>query len=438
VKTCIIALEQPTTKTQANAVAIDITDEFDLLHAYRKTSNSVQRKAEIYQIYELINELMMELALGLYQPGRYRCFVVKEPKMREIFAPSFRDRLVHHLIVDRLMPLVDRRLIFDSYANRPVKGAHHAVRRLQDFMRRLPPTAYYMQCDIAAYFTSIDRTVLQRLVFWHIERLPEIDSDERRFMCEIIAKILGQNPSDQPIFTGNRQLLHLIPKHKSLFHTAPHVGMPIGLLTSQFFSNIYLNELDRFVKHHLKAKHYLRYVDDFVLLHECPEQLNRWKTEISSFLEQELALKLHPKKTLIQPLHRGCDYLGYIVRAHSLQVRNRAIKALRRRLYFYNHLIDPKNFPHLNPPPNNRYGRDVRSGAIRAPMLPTVGLLQNMMQVINSYYGAMGHANSYRLRRSLYLNQFHGLQKYFVPGAGFTKMILRPVALLKREGIIAI
>jgi hypothetical protein len=121
-----------------------------------------------------------------------------------------------------------------------------------------------------------------------------------------------------------------------------------------------------------------------------------------------------------------------------LQVRNRAIKALRRRLYFYNHLVDPRNFPHFNPPPNNRYGRDVRSGAIRAPMLPTLGLLQNMMQVINSYYGTMSHANSYCLRRSLYLNQFHGLQKYFVPGAGFTKMILRPVALLKREGIIAI
>ncbi|MCX6107895.1 MAG: RNA-directed DNA polymerase [Proteobacteria bacterium] len=434
----VIVLEQPTTKTQANAVAIDITDEFDLLHAYQQTSSSAQRKAEIYQLYGLLNQLMLDLALGLYQPGRYRCFAVKEPKIREIFAPSFRDRLVHHLLVDRLMPLIDRRLIFDSFANRPTKGAHHAVRRLQKFMRQLPPTAYYMQCDIESYFTSINRTRLREVVYWHIEQLPEIGLDERHFMFEIIAKVLGQNPAHKPIYTGNRHLLRQIPRHKSLFHTQPDVGMPIGSLTSQFFSNVYLNELDRFVKHHLKAKHYLRYVDDFVLLHECPEQLNRWKAEISTFLGQDLALKLHPKKTLIQPTHRGCDYLGYIVRPHSIQVRRRAVKALRRRLYFFNHLLDPVAFPHFNPPPNNRYGRDIRAGMIKLPLLPTVGLLQNMMQVINSYYGTMGHANSYHLRRSIYLNQFHRLQKYFVPGASFTKMILRPVALLKREGIIAI
>ena len=79
---------------------MDVTDEFDLLHAYQNTSNSVQRKAEIYQIFELINELMMELALGLYQPGRYSCFVVKEPRMLEIFTPSLRDRLVDHLIIE--------------------------------------------------------------------------------------------------------------------------------------------------------------------------------------------------------------------------------------------------------------------------------------------------------------------------------------------------
>ena len=133
--TMVKAIEQTATKTQADTVAIDITDEFDLLHAYKQTSSSAQRKAEIYQ------------------PGRYRCFAVKEPKIREIFAPSFRDRLVHHLLVDRLMPLIDRRLIFDSFANRPAKGAHLAVRRLQRFMRQLPPTAYYMQCDIESYFT---------------------------------------------------------------------------------------------------------------------------------------------------------------------------------------------------------------------------------------------------------------------------------------------
>ncbi len=417
---------------------IDLTDELDLLAAYSRTANSAQRKAEIFQIFPLLEQLKLDLALGLYQTGRYRCFVVKDPKMREIFAPSFRDRLVHHLITGRLMPIFDQRLIDDSYANRPHKGTQKAVLRLQYFMRRLPKTAYVMQCDIAAYFTSIDRRIMLDIFTNHLARSREIAPEERGLILNIVTQILAQNPAQKPIFTGNRHLLAQIPSHKSLFKAPSHVGMPIGALTSQFFSNLYLNELDRFVKFDLRVPFYLRYVDDFVLLHESAEQLHTWKSAIESFLADRLRLKLHPNKTLVQPIHRGCDFVGYVVRPHHIQVRRRTIRAMKRRLYFFNHLLDPGGFPHLSPPPQSRYGSYVRRGLISPPITPSLDLLQHMLQVINSYLGVMAHAQSYRIRRQLYLDHFHHLQNFFIPAQGFTKVISRPLALMEREGIIAI
>ncbi len=208
--------------------------------------------------------------------------------------------------------------------------------------------------------------------------------------------------------------------------------------TSQFFSNLYLNELDRFVKHKLKVPHYIRYVDDFVLLDSNPSRLHRLKLVIGEFLKDKLKLSLHPRKTVIQPIHRGCDFIGYIVRPHCLTVRPRTVKALLRRLAFFNHLLNPKDFPHFDPPPHNPWAHQVQRGLLVPPIVPSLGLLQHMLQVVNSYYGTMAHADSYKLRRQIYLNHFHRLQDYFIAGNSFDKMLLRPVELLKKEGIIAI
>lgn len=214
--------------------------------------------------------------------------------------------------------------------------------------------------------------------------------------------------------------------------------MPIGSLTSQAFSNLYLNELDRFVKHQLKARYYLRYADDFVLLHEDPHKLAAWRRQIEEFLHDKLALKLHPRKTSVQAISRGCDYLGYIVRPHSLQVGPRTFQALRRCLYFFNHLLDPAAFPHRSVPPQTKLNRYLRQGLIQPPLKLTPEVLLSILHVINSYYGLMGHADTYQLRRRIYLQEFHRLQHYFLPGKGFAKVVLRPLRILKREGLIAL
>jgi RNA-directed DNA polymerase len=131
----------------------------------------------------------------------------------------------------------------------------------------------------------------------------------RRRLDQVATAILCQTPTDPPpLQSGQPHLLAKIPAHKSLYHTAPGVGMPIGSLTSQFFANVYLNELEQFIKYTLKVQGYLRYVDDFVLLADDPGTLMRWRTQIEDFLWQRLRLRLHPHKTMIQRCAQGAGF----------------------------------------------------------------------------------------------------------------------------------
>ena len=419
-------------------VDMNIFNHRSLLDAYRRTSSSTQKKNASFDVFSLLDHLVRDLDAGVYRPGRYNCFVVMEPKVREIFAPCFRDRIVHRLIADRILPFFDKRFIDDSFSNRATGGTHAAVERLTLFMRRLPATAYYMQCDIQSYFTSIDKNILFAIIERDLAKNSAITAPECRFLLDLIAIILGQDPARDPHYTGNGHLLKSIPPHKSLFHAPKGVGLPIGCLTSQFFSNIYLNELDQFCKHTLKIRHYLRYVDDFVMLHESAAELGRWRDTIGVFLREKLRLKLHPRKTVMQPIHRGCDFLGYVVRPHVKLLRRRSVRAFKQRLYFFNHLLDPQAFPHHNAPPRHIFAKYVARGELTLPLAPTMDLLLSMQQTINSYYGIFGHAHSFNLRRQIYLNHFNQLQNYFIPARHFTKVKLRPVATLRREGIIAL
>ncbi len=407
-----------------------------LLRAYQKTCPSVQKKAEIFQITEILAGLERDINNRTYVPERYNCFVVRDPKLREIFAPSFRDRIVHHVIVDRIQPFLDPQFIHDSFANRSCGGVHVAIKRLKKFMRQVSPTAYFLQCDVQSYFTSINKTILFRILKEKILKIQEILSEEKDLIIWLSSKVIFQNPALGPNLTGNSHLLRNIPPHKSLFHAKPDIGLPIGSLTSQFFSNIFLNELDQFCKNTLKIKRYIRYVDDFVMIHESPTELNIYKDEISRFLSEKLDLKLHPKKTLMQPIHRGCDFLGYVVRPHYVMVRKRCIKALKKRLYFFNHLLDPECFPHSCGPSASKLTKFLKQGFLCPPVKPKIDLLLSMQQVINSYYGIFAHADSQNLRVTLFQKHFHKLRDYFYPRKKFTKFGLRPLERLRREGLI--
>jgi len=384
-----------------------------LLKAIKKTKNAKQKKVCFLEIPNILHTISLSLKNNSYIPSSFSCFAVKDPKLREIFAPSYNDRIIHHLIIDRINPFIDKRFIFDCFSNRKTKGTHTAIRRLQKFIHK--ENQYYLMADIKTFFPSIDKNILFSLLSKHIESIKGMCLEEKRFTLNLSKLIIFQDPiSPLPNFTGNKKLLSMIPKEKSLFCIPKNKGLPIGSLTSQFFANIYLNELDRFIKHKLKIKYYLRYVDDFVIMGKDTKILINYKKEIEIFLEQKLKLSLHPKKTIIQHKSKGINFLGYIVKEKYLLVRKRTVKSFKRRLYFFNHLIDPKGFPIVDPPTNLKLSRLYFKKDLIPPVIPDLALLQKMLSIINSYYGIFNFANSYNLRKNLYEKRFFNLKKYFI------------------------
>ena len=248
-------------------------------------------KKEYVQRFEknLANELyalQWELLTGTYRPCPLTTFTVRDPKTRKISASHFRDRVVHHAICNVLEPIFEPRFIHDTYANRKGKGTSGTLKRANQFIRKVR-NGYVLKADIRHYFDTVDQDVL--------------------------LSILNRRVKD-------KQLLQLVKVVLNNHRTEmPGKGMPLGNLTSQFFANIYLGELDQFMKHELRARFYLRYVDDFVIFSKDKEQLAAWKLAINRFLSKELKLALHPDKTKIIPLRSGVPLVGFrIFRYHKL------------------------------------------------------------------------------------------------------------------------
>ncbi len=292
----------------------------------RNTVNALRFEAQ--QEKQLI--LLREALVGrTYQPGRSVCFFATRPKLREIFAADFRDRVVHHVLVDYLERIWEPVFIHDSYACRKGKGVHAGVKRLQTFIRQATANgtrpAWYLQLDIRNYFMSIDKTILLDLL------AAKLKDDSALWLTRLL---VSHDCTSDYVMRGSPGLLARIPPHKTLFGTAPGKGLPIGNLNSQFFANVYLNGLDQFVKHELKCRWYLRYCDDFVLLARDPEQLNAWRGRIEAYLRETLKLELNPRQRLA-PVSNGVDFLGYIVRRDYLLVRRRVANQLQCRLREY-------------------------------------------------------------------------------------------------------
>lgn len=273
---------------------------FQNLHkAYLKARRGKNGIGEVARFtYHLEGELLKlqrELLSGTYRQGDYRNFVIHEPKRRLISAVPFRDRVVHHAICNIIEPIFEKRFIYDSYACRRGKGTHNGVERLQSFIRRFPES-YALQCDVRKYFPSVDHGVLKSIIRKKI-------ADE---------KLLG--------------LLDLV-----IDSPEGEKGIPIGNLTSQLFANIYLNELDYFAKHALRAKFYVRYMDDFVILHPSKTCLHETKARVETFLLGTLRLNLHPTKATVSPVRVGMDFLGYRIFVNHRLARKGTVKKFLRR-----------------------------------------------------------------------------------------------------------
>lgn len=311
-----------------------------LWRAYRACRRG-KRKARDTQGYEarLLDRLAESrdaLASFGWRPSRAFCFVVFAPKLREIHAAPFADRVVHHLLVERLNRLFEPVFIDDSCANRKGKGTHAAVARLQRFMRRLDGggEAFFLQLDIANFFNRIHRPTLFRLLQHRLARAVRrggLAREEARALQAHCRALLTAAPGAGAAHRGPPRHFARVPPHKRLSMQEKGRGLPTGNLTSQLFANVYLNELDQFVKHTLKARFYLRYVDDFILLHRDPAQLRVWRDAIERFLQERLALSLKARGEP-KPLGEGADFLGYVVRPRYRLVRRRIVRRFSAQL----------------------------------------------------------------------------------------------------------
>jgi len=324
---------------------------FSFAHVYRawQSCQRGKRGTKAAQRYEvrLLDHLMatvQALQNDSWRPSRATRFVTLRPKPREILAADFADRVVHHIIVPWFERLYEPIFIHDSCANRRGRGAHFAVDRLQHFQRSVTANgakpAYFLQLDIANFFHSIDRRTLFNILRRRVERdakrfgadARHVDADDGLAMLRLVRRLLTGNPGRNASFRGDPNLLAKVPSHKQLLNAEPGKGLPIGNLTSQFFANVYLNELDQFVKHELRCPHYVRYVDDFVLLSNCAAQLETWRAAVVNFLGERLSLQLRaplPKPTLISS---GVDFLGYVVRPRYRLIRRRVVGQMRARI----------------------------------------------------------------------------------------------------------
>lgn len=295
---------------------------FENLHAaYLRARRGKRDRIEV-QRFELdlegnLIQLQNELIWGTYKTGQYRIFTISEPKERIVAALPFRDRVLQHALVGVIEPLWERRFIADSYACRPGKGTHKGADRAQAMLRKVKREhgkVYVLKADIAKYFYSIDHGILKSLV-------------RHRIACKKTLALIDAIIDSTAIQAGQSP-----------------VGLPIGNLTSQLCANIYLHELDEFVKHCLRERYYMRYMDDFCVAHHDKAHLQCVRALIEQFLWQRLRLKTNAK-TQVFPVGvrhgRAMDFLGYRIWTTHRRIRKSSISRITRTLkslqYQYRH-----------------------------------------------------------------------------------------------------
>lgn len=276
-------------------------------------------------------DLYHELHAGAYAPGRSLCFVVTHPKPREIWAADFRDRIVHHLLYNRIAPDFYRAFSVESAACIPGRGTLYAVERLTRHLRSatqdwtVPRSV--LQMDLANFFVSIDKAVLDGLLARRIHDT---------YTLHLARLLLHHDPTTNVHVRSSAALMRTIPPHKSLFTAQGRGrGLPIGNLTSQFFANVYLNPLDQFIKRELRQRYYIRYVDDLVIVSQdgqTASDLHTLSRRIATFASDTLHAEFHPRKTHLQPAEQGINFVGYVVRPHARYLRRRTLATAHYRL----------------------------------------------------------------------------------------------------------
>ncbi len=266
----------------------DIISTENLLEAWKEFLKGKRNKKDVqdfhYQLSDNVVALHKELKDKTYKHGGYYAFNISDPKPRNIHKASVRDRLLHHAIYRQFYKFFDNTFIHDSYSCRRFRGTHKAVERFRSFAfkasRNNTKTLWILKCDVRKFFASIDHNIM--------------------------LKILKDRIDDQDV------LLLVTRVIESFQSTGVGKGLPLGNLTSQLLVNVYMDKFDQFVKHSLKAEYYIRYADDFVIMSRDKDWLSEILLLVESFLQKELALKLHPDKISIRTFASGVDFLGWV------------------------------------------------------------------------------------------------------------------------------
>jgi retron-type reverse transcriptase len=295
-----------------------VVSPLNLWFAYKDAARGKRYKPAAahfeYDLEKNLIELEKELTGETYQPGEYHNFYIHKPKRRLISAAPFRDRVVHHALMNIIEPLFERQFIFDSYANRKGKGTHKALDRCTYFLRRY---RYVMHLDVRQFFPSIDHEFLVGILSCSI-------GDKR--VTNLVNKIIASGAGVQ---AGEYKMVYF--PGDDIFSANRPRGLPIGNLTSQHWANVYLNQLDQHAKRVLKCRAYIRYVDDILLFANDKRTLHNWRAEIISFLIT-LRLKIHESKAQPRPTKTGIPFLGFQVFSTHRRIRPQNGYAFQRHL----------------------------------------------------------------------------------------------------------
>ena len=350
----------------------DLISVDNLLYAWKEFSRGKKSKKDVahfeLNLEDNIFQLHERLSAGTWESDPYTAFYVQDPKLRRIHKASVRDRVLHQAVYRTLYQIFDESFIHDSYSSRDRKGTHRGVKRFEEFSRKV--TANYsrggfaLKCDIRKFFDSIDHSILISLLE---QKIP----DEK--FLDLVLKIIRS------------------------FSVSPNKGLPLGNVTSQILANVYMNELDQFMKHGLKAKYYIRYCDDFVILHDSREYLDESIGEMKELLSKRLKLDLHPNKIFFRKIHQGVDFLGYVslpgYRVLRTRTKNRMIKKIREA--------------------HTQYKSKIIS-------------LEQFKQILASYAGMLSHCKSRKIKKLIREGIFMLYSSHVCPTTYDCKNPLRP------------
>ena len=330
---------------------------------------------------ENIESLCDDLWTRRYKPEPSTCFVIQRPKKREVFAAQFRDRIVHHLYYNYTHELFERTFIQDTYSCIPGRGTHYGIERMEQHIRQESRNwqrpCYALKIDIRGYFMHINRLRLLDIATASLTKMADhqanggmkwrdvIDID---FILWLTHEIVLLDPTDGCRHVGNSSEWDDVDASKLMANAPADCGMPIGNLTSQLFSNVYMNPFDQMVKRVLYFLHYGRYVDDSATISSDRQRLTDAIPVMRDFLKDELCLDMHMGKTQIIDVRYGVEFLGAFIKPYRTYICNRSLSRIRQEAADVRHMGRGQAF-----------------------------------RTVNSLLGVMSHYSSYNLRREIFM-----------------------------------